>query len=92
MTLTVIMLALIGGSLALGLLGNWTISRFLVSGLENVLEATKQLRGGNLTFRSTVTTQEEIGQLAQAFNQMAESLAESLEEMKAGRAEFRRNN
>ena len=78
MTLTMIMLALIGGALALGLLGNWVISKFLVSGLENVLEATKQLRGGNLAFRATVTTKEEVGLLAQAFNQMAEELAQSI--------------
>ncbi|MEK9142785.1 MAG: methyl-accepting chemotaxis protein, partial [Nitrospirota bacterium] len=74
MTLTMLMIALIVGSLALGLLANWAISKFLVSGLENVLEAAHQLQKGNLAFRSTLTTTEEIGQLAQAFNHMAGSL------------------
>ena len=74
MTLTMLMIALIAGSLALGLFGNWAISKFLVSGLENVLEAAHQLQSGNLAFRSTLTTTEEIGQLAQAFNHMAGSL------------------
>jgi methyl-accepting chemotaxis protein len=83
MTMTMFMIALIGGSLALSLFGNWAISKFLVSGLENVLEATKQLRGGHLAFRATVTTTEEIGQLAEAFNQMAEGLAQSIGEMNA---------
>ncbi|MGB4066828.1 MAG: methyl-accepting chemotaxis protein [Nitrospira sp.] len=74
MTLTIFMIALIVGALALSLFGNWAISKFLVSGLENVLEAATQLQRGNLGYRSTVTTAEEIGQLAQAFNQMAGSL------------------
>ncbi len=74
MTLTMLMVALIGGSLALSLFGNWAISKFLVSGLENVLQAAQQLQKGHLAFRSTVTTKEEIGQLAEAFNHMACSL------------------
>ena len=74
MTLTMLMVALIGGALCLGLFANWAISKFLVSGLDNVLEAAHQLQDGNLAFRSTVTTTEEVGQLAQAFNHMAGSL------------------
>lgn len=66
-----------------GLFSSWKVTQFLVQGLENLLEVTKQLRGGNMTFRSTVTTTEEIGQLAQAFNQMADELVQSLEEMNA---------
>ncbi len=74
MTLTIFMSALIVGALVLSLFGNWAISKFLVSGLENVLQAANQLQRGHLGYRSTVTTAEEIGQLAQAFNQMAGSL------------------
>ena len=74
MQLTVLMLVLIGGAMALGLFANWAISKFLVSGLENVLEAARQLQSGNLAFRSSVTTKEELGQLAEAFNHMAGSL------------------
>ncbi len=66
-----------------GLFSSWKVTQFLVKGLENLLEATKQLRGGNMAFRSTVTTTEEIGQLSQAFNQMADELVQSLEEMNA---------
>ncbi|MGZ8405562.1 MAG: methyl-accepting chemotaxis protein [Nitrospira sp.] len=74
MTMTMLMVALIGGALTVGLLGNWAISKFLVSGLGNVLQSAQQLQGGNLAFRATLTTTEEIGQLAQAFNHMAGSL------------------
>ncbi len=58
----------------LSLLSSWAATRFFAQGLGNVLTAAQQLRNGNLSFRSTVTTQEEIGQLAQAFNQMAGAL------------------
>ncbi|MBH0201226.1 MAG: PAS domain-containing protein [Nitrospira sp.] len=74
MTLIMLMIALIGGSLVLSLFANWAISKFLVSGLDNVLQAARQLQSGNASFRSTVTTKEEIGQLAEAFNHMASSL------------------
>ncbi|CUS31474.1 methyl-accepting chemotaxis protein [Candidatus Nitrospira nitrificans] len=77
-TLTMVLITVILGSVMFGWLSSWAVTKFLVSGLENLLEATKQLRGGNLTFRSTVTTNEEIGQLAHAFNQMADELAQSM--------------
>ncbi len=83
LTLAMLSVAGIVISILLGLFSSWRVTRFIVQGLENVLEATKQLRGGNLRFRATVTTKEEIGQLAQAFNQMADELAESMEEMNA---------
>jgi len=83
MTLTIFMIVLIMGALVLSLFSNWAISKFLVSGLDNVLQAADQLRNGNLAFRSTVTTKEEIGKLAEAFNHMAEGLAQSIREMNA---------
>lgn len=83
LTLAMLSVAGIVISIALGLFTSWKVTKFIVQGLENVLEATKQLRGGNLAFRTTVATKEEIGQLAQAFNQMADELTESMEEMNA---------
>lgn len=83
LTLALLSVAGILISVALGLFSSWKVTKFIVQGLENVLEATKQLRSGNLAFRATATTNEEIGQLAQAFNQMADELTESIEEMNA---------
>lgn len=83
MTLAMFTIAGIVMSIVLGLFCSWKVTQFLVKRLENVLEATKQLRSGNLAFRSTVTTKEEIGLLAEAFNQMAEEMAQSIEEIKA---------
>ncbi|MGQ0557318.1 MAG: methyl-accepting chemotaxis protein [Nitrospiraceae bacterium] len=52
----------------------WFISKIISQNLLNVLDAAHKLQGGQLTHRSTVATQDEIGQLAKAFNQMADSL------------------
>ncbi len=52
----------------------WFVSKLISQNLLNVLDAAHKLQGGQLTHRSTVTAQDEIGQLAKAFNQMAESL------------------
>ena len=68
------LVALLAGGFTL-----WFVSKLILENLENVLEATKQLRSGNLGFRSTVDTSEEIGQLAQAFNTMGEQIAHMVE-------------
>ncbi|MHC9064168.1 methyl-accepting chemotaxis protein [Nitrospira sp. CMX1] len=77
--LAMVMIVVIVGALAIGLLGSWAVTKFVVTGLENLLEATKQLRSGNLAYRATVRTEEEIGQLAQAFNAMGAQLEETVE-------------
>ena len=82
-SLTVLTVLGIVGAGLLGFFSSWTVTKFLVSGLENLLEATKQLRNGNLSFRASVPTKEEIGLLTEAFNQMAEELAQSMEEINA---------
>ncbi|NGZ08392.1 MAG: PAS domain S-box protein [Nitrospira sp. LK70] len=68
----------------------WFVSKLISKNLLNVLDAAHKLQDGQLTHRSTVTAQDEIGELAQAFNQMAEALAqaagkqqEMMEEMQA---------
>ena len=76
--LAMVMIVVIVGALAIGLLGSWAVTKFVVTGLENLLEATKQLRSGNLAYRATVGTEEEIGQLAQAFNAMGAQLEETV--------------
>jgi PAS domain S-box-containing protein len=52
----------------------WFVSKVISKNLLNVLDVAHKLQGGQLTHRSSVTTQDEIGQLAKAFNQMADSL------------------
>lgn len=61
-------------ALLIGAFTVWFVSKVICQNLLNVLDAAHKLHGGQLTHRSTVTTQDEIGQLAKAFNQMADSL------------------
>lgn len=67
---------LFSGSLFCCLLG------FLISGsvsnpVRKLAEGTRQLAGDNLDYRVEVRSRDEIGELAQSFNQMASSLSQS---------------
>ena len=89
-TIGVILFCLLAGGV--GVFGSLRVTKFLVGGLHNVLQATQELQKGNLAHRSTVHSNEEIGQLAQAFNQMASTLeqaaAKQAEALKAQAAEI----
>ncbi|MGZ8365477.1 MAG: methyl-accepting chemotaxis protein, partial [Nitrospira sp.] len=63
--------------LVLGLVVSWMVATRITKNVSDVLVAAKKLAGGDLTARSLVTTTEETGQLAAAFNQMGEALAQS---------------
>ena len=63
--------------IVIGILISWLIARLLARNLNNVVMAAQALGGGDLKARSSVTTQDEVGQLAQAFNQMGEQIQTS---------------
>ena len=65
------MLLITLGGLASGLFLGWNISRKISAGLKNIVTATIAMRSGHLQARANLNTQDEIGQLAQAFNEMA---------------------
>lgn len=65
------MLLITLGGLASGLFLGWNISRKISAGLNNIVTATIAMRSGHLQARANLNTQDEIGQLAQAFNEMA---------------------
>ncbi|HMS84480.1 MAG TPA: PAS domain S-box protein [Nitrospira sp.] len=65
-----ILLITIGG-LACGLFLGWTIFQKISVDLTNIVTATIAMRAGDLQARANLTTQDEIGQLALAFNEMA---------------------
>lgn len=67
-------------ALLIGAFTVWFVSRSIVENLMNVLGAANQLQNGNLTHRSTVTVQDEIGKLATAFNQMATQIEANVRE------------
>ena len=64
-------------AIAFGLLLGWLIARFLARNLADVITAAQSLGGGDLTARSSVTTKDEVGILALAFNEMGQSLEQA---------------
>lgn len=62
----------------IGLLFGWMIARFLSRNLNDVVKAAQAMGGGDLTARSSVTTQDEVGLLAHSFNEMGEKLEATL--------------
>jgi NtrC-family two-component system sensor histidine kinase KinB len=54
----------------------WHLTRTVVGPLRRLTDGANAIRGGNFSERITVTSRDELGELAAAFNQMAEDLAE----------------
>ncbi|HRI37812.1 MAG TPA: PAS domain S-box protein, partial [Nitrospira sp.] len=63
------------GGLACGMLLGWAISHKISNGLRSVVTAATAMGSGNLQARAHVNSQDEVGRMAQAFNQMAERIA-----------------
>ena len=61
-------------AIVIGLILGWAIARALSSNLANVITAAQSLGGGDLAARATVATTDEVGKLAQAFNEMGAQL------------------
>lgn len=66
------------------------MSRTLTAPLHDLTQATNQMRGGALSARAAVRTQDEIGLLAIQFNTMATQLERSFAELAAERDALRR--
>ena len=62
------------GAAVLGLLLAWLMSRRLARPIRDLARATEQVRQGNFRTRVPVRAQDEFGQLAGSFNEMADEL------------------
>jgi len=60
--------------IALGLVFGWMLARFNAAHVKGVLEAAKKLGGGDLKARAQVLAEDEVGHLAQTFNEMGATL------------------
>jgi len=69
--------SLTGGLLLALLTFTALLRRRVLKPLHSILEAADEIRGGNFTTHVAAPRPDELGQVAQAFNFMAESLAES---------------
>ena len=64
--------------IVIGIFIGWLIARFLARNLADVVTAAQALGGGNMSARSSVVTKDEVGTLAQSFNQMGDKLQANL--------------
>jgi PAS domain S-box-containing protein len=71
-------LLIMAGGFACGLLLGWVISRTISNGLRSIVTAATAMGSGNLQARVRLETEDEFGQLAQAFNHMAAKIEASI--------------
>jgi serine phosphatase RsbU (regulator of sigma subunit) len=64
------------GLICVAMVGILPLSKRMTKGLTKLTRGAKELATGNLDARVTLTSRDEIGELAGAFNQMAEDLSE----------------
>jgi len=84
----VVLIAL--GSIALAILLTVILSRFLTRPITELTEITARMAGGDLTQKVALTSEDEIGRLAQSFNRMADQVlahTRNLEEIVRTRTE-----
>lgn len=72
-----------------GLLLTFSVSRGIQKGLDEIIRVSKLVAKGDFTAKAKVYSSDEIGVLANAFNQMAGELDKSIAERKEGEAKFK---
>lgn len=72
-----VVLFIIIDSLVLILFGSLLLSRVIVNPIKNLVNITGKIRDGQLDQKVNVSAKNEIGQLMESFNQMAERLGEN---------------
>ena len=87
--LTGVLIGLSGLLVGAILLASVAIARRIVAPVQELTEASRALAEGNLGRRLKVSGDDEIGELARAFNQMADRIAESLEGMRRSESRYR---
>jgi len=70
-----------GMGILMGLLLSFQVANPIIKPIQRLTEVTKRLASGDLSERAAVTSKDEVGTLAGAFNQMALDLARSKEEI-----------
>jgi len=81
---------LFGASLGLGVLlfGYWVTNRF-VAPIESLTRDARAIAAGDMTRRSQITSQDEAGTLARAFNHMADTIVERSTALDTSREQLR---
>jgi two-component system sensor histidine kinase EvgS len=69
-----VMMAGVLAGILIAIAGAFIMSRALMTPIRHLIDATQKLAGGQLSYRAEITSEDEIGQLANALNRMAEDL------------------
>ena len=67
------------------------LSKLLTDPIKNLVSATNEISQGNLDYRIDVSSQDEIGELSQSFNLMADNLQVELFERKQAQEELKKH-
>ncbi|MEW5806704.1 MAG: ATP-binding protein [Acidobacteriota bacterium] len=67
--------------LTISFLTSFLFLRFVTAPIKNLMKATKSIADGNFDLRIDVSRHDELGQLSQSFNDMAESLCKKEKEL-----------
>ena len=67
-------------------------ARSLTQDLKNLASSSMRFGAGNLKARATIQSHDEIGQLAQTFNQMADSIEDRIKDVEEARAQAERSD
>ncbi len=68
----IILIAMVG--LLAGIILSVVLAKFITKGLDNLIEGTQVIEGGNLSYRIKAVSEDEIGTLAHRFNEMLDAL------------------
>ena len=84
--------AVVIGVIAVMLLAGftWLIAAYVLRPVRDLMQGAAQVAGGNLTQRVPVRSKDEVGVLAQTFNDMAGQLRESFDTLEAQNEELQR--
>ncbi len=77
-----IFLTITGAGMALALIISYVLSQSIVKPIGNLVEGAKRLASGELDTQIPVESQDEIGTLCRAFNEMGEALADRERQLK----------
>ena len=67
------------------------LSKLLTDPIKNLVSGTNEISQGNLDYRIDVSSQDEIGELSQSFNLMADNLQVELSERKQAQEELKKH-
>ncbi|MGB4066829.1 MAG: methyl-accepting chemotaxis protein [Nitrospira sp.] len=80
------------GGVVLGIVFSSLMARFIARNMREVLQAAQRLGSGDLSARASVEAQDEVGKLAQAFNDMGEKLRTAATAQQVQQAEIAATN